>query len=169
MAKFLKRDATSGVVTEEATATTGGTGDALKVPSLDAQGRLTAEMMPVGIGADNKVVPASEALSAYDLVNLWDDAGTLKARKADAATAKQADGYVVAALSIGADATVYFDGQMTGMTSLTVGARYYLSDSAAGGVTLTPVSGAGKMHQYIGKALSATELTFEADDGIILA
>jgi hypothetical protein len=146
-----------------------GAADAGKIPALDASGRLGESMMPVGLGTDMRIVPASEALASGSFVNLWDDAGTLKARKADATTAgKEADGFVLAAVDSAADATVYFEGMNTQLADLTPNARYYLA-TTAGGVTATPPDAAGNVLQYLGKALSATELSFRPDDGIILA
>jgi hypothetical protein len=167
MANYLAR--LSGRLKEVAgLVVSAGAGDAGKIPQLDGTGRLDASLMPVGIGADTRSVIASEALSAGNLVNVWDNAGTLNARKADATTeGKEADGFVIAAFASSASAVVYFEGRITGLTGLTVGARYYMSDTA-GAVTETPVSGSGKVHQYIGKALTATEINFEPDDGVTL-
>ncbi len=145
-----------------------GAGDANKIVALDAAGKLDNSMMPTGIGADTKIIPSSENLAAGDFVNLWDDAGTLKARKADATTSgKEADGFVLAAVTAPANATVYFEGTNNQRTGLTPGARQYLH-TTAGGVTDTPPSTAGNVVQYLGKAISATEITFEPDDGVIV-
>jgi hypothetical protein len=119
-------------------------------------------MMPTGIGADTTVIAASEALSAGDYVNIWDDAGTPKVRKADASTVKPADGFVKDACSSGANATVYHEGANGQHTGLTGGARYFLSSTTPGGVTTTPPSASGSIVQFIGKATSATSINFEA-------
>lgn len=146
-----------------------GAGDAGKIVALDSTGKIANSMMPVGIGADTKTVPASENLAAGDFVNLWNDAGTLKARKADAtASGKEADGFVLAAVTAPANADVYFEGTNTQLTGLTAGARYYLA-TTAGGATTTPPNTAGNVVQYLGRALSATEISFEPDDGVIVA
>ena len=82
-------------------------------------------------------------------------------RKADATSpGKTADGFVIAAVSSGATGTAYFEGTNTQLTGLTPGAAYYLS-TTAGGVTTTPPSTSGQVVQFIGKALSDTELSFE--------
>ena len=95
--------------------------------------------------------------------------GTAKARKADATTAgKEANGFVLSAVTLGNNATVYFDGTDTQLSSLTPGAVYYLA-TTAGGVTDTPPSGSGNVLQRVGRALSATELTFEPGEPITLA
>lgn len=87
-----------------------GAGDSGKVVALDGAGRIDSTMMPVGIGADTASITASEALAAGDLVNIWNSTGA-KARKADATVAgKEAHGFVLASVSNGASATVYFEG-----------------------------------------------------------
>jgi hypothetical protein len=48
-----------------------------------------------------------------------------------------------------------------------LGARYYLS-TTPGTITATPVTGSGRVDQYVGTALAATELNFEPDDGVTL-
>jgi hypothetical protein len=151
------------------TATTAGAGDAGKAVILDTDGRLNESILPTGIGADVKIIPASEGLSGGDYVNVWNDGGTIKCRKADAATAKEADGFVRDSVLSGADALVYFEGVNDSHTGLTVGARYFLSGATPGGVTATAPSTAGHIAQFIGKALSATEMSFEADTPVIRA
>ena len=70
--KFLRL--LSGVISElEALVTSAGAGDAGKIPALDVTGKLDNSFMPVGIGADSKILPASENLAAGDLVNVWND------------------------------------------------------------------------------------------------
>jgi hypothetical protein len=170
MAKYLERNATSGKVTEVAgLANSAGAGDAGKIPQLDASGRIDASMMPVGLAADTKAVIASEALSAGNLVNVWNNTGVLNVRRADATTAgKEANGFVLASFASSASATVYFESTITGLSGLTIGARYYLG-TTPGAATATPLTASGNVHQYIGVALSATEISFEPDDGIVLA
>lgn len=170
MPKFIKRDSTTGRGTEEATiATSAGAGSVAKVPELDAAGKLDQSFMPSGIGADTTVIVASEALAAGDFVQMWDNAGSFRVRKADGSTTgKAAEGFVIAAVASAANATVYHEGQNNQLTGLTAGVRYYLNGTTAGGVTLTPVTGGGKTHQYLGKAVSATVIASEIDDPIDL-
>lgn len=114
---------------------------------------------------------ASEALADGDLVNLWNDAGTLKARKADADDAtKPAHGFVSAAVLIAGSATVDVTrGSInTAASSLTPGARLYLS-TAGGLVTETAPSASGNLVQPIGVALSATSYVFAPDLSYVIA
>lgn len=169
MSKFITRDASSGRLVEEATlATSPGATAAGRVPHLDADGKLDASFMPSGVGADSFAVVASEALAAGAFVNLWNDAGALRARNADGTTTGfAADGFVRQAVAAGATAQVFFEGQNNQLTGLTVGATYYLA--AGGGVTSTAPTGAGKTHQLLGKAVSATTIATEIGEPIDLA
>lgn len=169
MANFLKIGA-NGLLAEEVTVTTGGVGNANKVPQLDANGQLTESMMPTGIGADTAVYPSSENLSAGDQVNIYNNAGTLTCRKADAGTNNYAShGYVKAAVTSPANATIYFDGACPGtFTATDTGKPVFLS-ATAGATTLTPVSGTGKIHQQIGTVISLTVFDFEPQPPIVLA
>ncbi len=169
MAKKYLELANGAIAEREATVATAGAGDAGKLVGLDAAGKLDASVLPTGVGADTVQATASENLSAGDYVNLWSNAGTFSARKADATTnGKPADGYVTAAVTSGNTATVYKDGQNPSLASLTVGATYYLS-TTPGGVTATPPSTAGNVVQPVGKAKSATELITRIGVAITLA
>lgn len=160
-----------GRLTEvEATVTSAGAGNAGDVVALDNTGRLDTSVMPIGIGADTTTVAASENLSAGDFVNIWNDGGTPKARKAIAdAAGKEACGFVLEAVTAPANASVYHEGTNTQLTGLTAGARYYLSAATAGTATATPPSSTGNVVQFLGVAVSATGLTYEASEGVIRA
>lgn len=161
----------SGAIQEVvATVTSAGAGDEGKIVALDAAGKLDSSVMPVGIGADTKSLTASENLSAGDLVNVWNDSGTAKARKADASSAsKRAHGFVLSSVTSGATATVYFEGTITGLSSLTIAGTYFLSGTTPGIITTTAPSTATHIVQQIGVAISATELSFEPQQPITLA
>ena len=140
-----------------------------KVAKLDGSGKLDVSVMPTGIGADTAVIIASENLAAGDLVNIWNDAGVAKARKADASVAgKEAHGFVLSAVSSAANATVYFEGANTQCTGLTPGVQY-LSASTPGKSTNTAPTGAGKVVQRVGFAYSATAMNFQHNNPIVLA
>jgi hypothetical protein len=160
----------AGVITEVAAIlTSAGAGDEGKIPGLDATGRLDTSFMPVGIGAATETIAASEALSAGDLVNIWNSTGTPKVRKADASAAgKEANGFVLAAVDNGANATVYPPGALnTQLTSLT-SVQYYLS-ATPGAITPTPPSTAGQVVQRVGKPGSDTAMVFLPGEPITLA
>lgn len=166
--KYLGRNATTGLVTEtEATVTGGSAAQNGRILALDATGRIDSTVLPVGIGADTYAGTAGEALAAGDFVFIKSDGTVSKASAATTGT--QADGFVLAASANAASALVYFEGRNTALTGLTVGSRYYLSDTTPGGVTATPVSGAGKKHQFLGRAVTSSSIAFEGDDVIVLA
>jgi len=146
-----------------------GAGDAGKIVALDGSGKLDTSVLPTGIGAETKVVPASEALGAGDWVNFWLDGATVKVRKADATTAgKEAQGYVLASVESGANATVYVEGVNNQLADLTKAAKYYLS-TTAGNETDTAPSASGNVVQPVGVALSDTEIAFKPGSPITLA
>lgn len=150
-----------------ATAASAGAADAGKTVALDGTGRINNSMMPVGIGADTAIIQASEALAAGDYVNVHDASGA-RVRKADASTSgKFAHGFVLAAVSSGQNATVYFEGTNTQVTGQTPG-TVFLSTTAGLGTTAAP-AGAGNVVQRVGVAISATAVNFERSSPIVLA
>lgn len=152
-----------------AIATSAGAGDAGKIPALDAAGKLDSTLMPTGVGADTASIAASENLAASDLVNVWNDSGTVKVRKADGTSeGKEANGFVLAGVTAPASATVYFGGQLTGLSGLTPGARQYLS-TTPGARTETAPSSTGNVVQCVGVAISATAISFELAEPVTLA
>ena len=165
--KYLANNA--GMPTEVASVnSSAGAGDANKIVSLDAAGKLDVTMMPTGIGADTATVLASEALAAGDLVNIWNNTGTANVRKADAsAVGKEAHGFVLSAVSSAANATVYFEGNNTAVTGRTPG-RQYLSTTPGSSTTTAP-SAAGNVVQIVGFCSSATQLNFQSGQPIVLA
>lgn len=166
--KYIKNN--SGQLAEvEATVTSSGAGNAGDIVALDGSGKLDTTVLPTGIGATTKLAATTENLSAGDLVNLYNDSGTIKARKADASNGRRAIGFVLSSVTSPNNATVYLDGTITGLTGLTPGAAYYLSGSSAGAATATAPSTSGYISQEIGIALSATEINFEEQQPITLA
>lgn len=169
--KYLKNQ--NGQLTEViSTQVSTGAPSANQIVSLDNSGKLDVSLMPTGIAPEVDNVPSSENLAAGDWVNLWNNAGTLKARKADASGGygKMAHGFVLTAVTAPATATVYrtsnLNNQRTGMT---IGAEQFLSDTVPGGSTETPPTTAGYIVQRLGIAKSATEIVFEYSPPIVLA
>jgi hypothetical protein len=164
--KYIRNNA--GTLTEkEATVISAGAGDAGEIVALDNTGRLDSSVMPVGIGADTATVTAGEALAAGDFVNVYNDTGA-KVRKADATTAgKEAHGFVLESVDSGDPATVYFEGTNTQVSGATAGVVYLAT--SAGGFTSTAPSATGNVVQKLGVAISATAISFEAQQPIVLA
>ena len=149
--------------------TSAGAGDAGKAVALDGTGHLDVSVMPVGIGADTKPLMASENMTAGCYVNVWNDTGVFKIRKADGSVAgKHAHGFILTGVSLGANATVYFEGTNTQVTGQTPG-DVFLSASTPGLGTATAPSASGNIVQSVGIAISATEVNFEKGCPIELA
>lgn len=166
--KYVFIDTSTGHLTErEGLVVSAGAGSAGKVVALDAAGRIDTSMMPVGIGADTAQIVTSEALAAGDLVNIHNSTGA-KARKADATVVgKHAHGFVLASVASAGTATVYFEGPITGLSSLTPGDRFL--STTPGVSTSTPPSGSGNVVQRIGVAVGTSVLNFEAGTVVVLA
>jgi hypothetical protein len=150
--------------------TSAGAGDSGKIPALDAAGKLDNSFMPAGIGANTVSAVTSENLTAGDFVNIYDNAAVMTIRKADNSTNREAWGYVTAATTSPASATVYRLGTTNGSrTGLTAGLSYWLG--VTGGVIATPldpVTQTGKMCQFLGIAKSTTELVTAELDPVLL-
>jgi hypothetical protein len=127
-------------------------------------------VLPAGFGQNSVAAVASEALAAGDLVNLYNNAGAINARKTDGtAEGKECHGFVRAAVANAASATVFTSGNiLTGLSGLTPGARQYVA-TTAGARTETPPAVAGNVVQMIGVAVSATSIAFEPEEPITVA
>lgn len=166
--KYLKNNA--GTITEQAaTITSAGAGNDGDIVALDSAGKLDTSVMPVGITPVTASITASEALSAGDFVNVHNSSGA-KVRKADASTSgKEAHGYVLAAVSSSATATVYLLGDENNQVSGATPGVVYLSASVPGGFTSTAPSGSGQTVQRLGVAVSSTVISFQPSEPIVLA
>jgi hypothetical protein len=164
--KFLYNNA--GTITEKtATVVSTGVSQAGQVTALDSTGHLDNSVMPVGIGADTVSIVASEALSAGQFVNIYNNAGTPNCRKADnTTTGKEANGFVLAAVSSAASATIYLAGQNTQLTGQVAGPVFL---GTAGAVVASAPTGSGNVVQRVGIAVSATVVEFRPYSPIVLA
>jgi hypothetical protein len=115
-----------------------------------------------------RLIQASENLAAGAFVNIWSSSGAIRARNANATDdSKPADGFVLVAVTSGQPATVYGIGQQnTVLSGLTPGAEYYLDTTGTGGVVATGPSASGNYQQPLGKADTATALTFTPGAGM---
>lgn len=165
--KYLK--ANNGAHEEvEGLVESAGAGDAGKIPALTDAGLLALTLMPVGIGPDTASIVATEDLAAGDFVNIYNDAGVAKCRKADATTVgKEVWGYVLAVVTNGNSAQVYFEGHNTQVTGLTPGPLFL--STTAGLATSTCPTASGNIQQKLGVAVSAVNMNFEHGNFIILA
>ena len=119
---------------------------------------------------------AYEDLDAGDVLNIFDDGGIAKVRKADASdNTKPAHCFcvdnAVGSSFLGGDTVrVFFisNEHAIGLAGLTPGQRLYLSETA-GQMTATPPTGTGKVVQVLGTAKSATTMIFQPEEPITLA
>lgn len=164
--KYLKLGSSGFSQEQEAITSSSGAADAGKIVALDSSGLIDPTMIGT---SESLTMVASEALSAGDFVNFWNDSGTIKMRKAtNTGIATQVDGYVKAGVSSGASGTVNRDnGLLTGLSGLTVGSRYFLGTS--GGITTTIPTGSNSIVQFLGVAQTTTALLVDIEDPVIRA
>lgn len=154
---------------QEATVTSTGVTDAGKIVALDASGKLDNTVMPSGIGTETVSLPTSENFSAGDIVNIYSNGGVATARKADASNGRRAHGFVLSATTSPNNASIYLEGSITGLSSLTPGAPYYVSGATAGAVVSTAPTTATYIVQEVGIAASTTVITFSPARPVMLA
>ncbi|UYZ85337.1 hypothetical protein MTZ49_07260 [Entomomonas sp. E2T0] len=142
-----------------------GAADAGKIPALDSEGKLDVSMLPDTTETPD-IIMASEAISAGSFVNIFEDSGTASIRMADNSNSRPVDGFIKEAVASGETVAVYPLGTVNAaLSGLTIGSRYYLGTT--GQIVTTPLdpnTNDGKIHQYIGKAKSATELMTIQED-----
>jgi hypothetical protein len=141
-----------------------GATDANKIISTNSAGKLDVSFLPSGVAIQTEAIVASEALAAGDFVNVFDDTGTRKVRKADASNGRLANGYVLDAVAADQIATMYKTGSNSALSGLAPGQIRYLSAATAGRSTSTAPSASGQIIQCLGYAESATSVLFEFDE-----
>lgn len=151
-----------------AIATSSGSSDADKIVRTDSTGFLNSTLFPPGIGQPSITVVAGEALSAGNLVYIGSDGKAYKSDASGANQSKIAVGFVTASYAANANATVYTEGLISGLSGLTPGAKYFIS-ATPGDITSTAPTTSGYAWQPIGTAINATTLSFRPDVAVTLA
>lgn len=137
------------------------TATAESIVSTLPSGLLDVSLMPTGIGPDLCTAVASAAITAGQFVQVYNNAGVLNVRPADASTTgKEANGFCLASISSSASGTVYLSGLNTATTGQTPGTKLFLSDTTPGAASATVPSAAGHQVQQIGYAITATSIQF---------
>lgn len=95
-------------------------------------------------------------------------ADTGRLAKADAAASSQVVAFATGTITAGAVGSYQSSGVLSGMSGLTAGSVYYLSDATAGLITATAPSTLGRYVQEVGVALSTTELLIRPHQSILL-
>lgn len=148
-----------------AASTSAGVADADKIVATGPDGFIDPSLLP---DSERIVKEAGEGLSARDAVNIYDDGGVAKVRKADASSfSTRAMGFVKNNFLVTEDATVFSEGIVGGFAGLTIGAPVFLS-TTSGEITQAPPTGAGDVWQIVGEAYSATEVRIEIEEAIVL-
>lgn len=165
---YLRRQNARNV--ETLAATDGGVANANQIPTLDGSGRLTAAMMPAGVGADADTLTASEAISKGSFVNIYPASdGSFKMRNAVATgVGYEAFGYVLGDVAANAAGSVYFDDNNTAVTAASPG-PVYLSATTPGGFTSMPPTGAGIISQCLGVAVAPGIIHVNLERATVLA
>jgi hypothetical protein len=115
------------------------------------------------------IVTSADAIAAKHFVNLYNVAGALRARRADAtAIGTRAHGWAPEAISNGDEGIIFLNSGFETGGGLTLGATYYLSASSPGGISTVPPGVAGNIKQEIGFALSASDLAVRLSTPIVI-
>lgn len=110
------------------------------------------------IELDGTYLAASIALSAGDLVNIFNDGGTAKIRLADSSDNRLAHGFIEDDVLQDAEVRVQTTGLIDGLSGLTPGTEYFLGEDGA--PTATVPTATGSLRLPIGVAVSSTQLQF---------
>jgi hypothetical protein len=124
--------------------------------------KLDPDHLPDGMGEQTVEAELAEDIAAGKLAHLFNDAGAIKAKLADAALGLRAHGFIRAAGATGDTVKVSLLGATLTTTGLVPLSRYRLDN--AGGISATPLdvsdaANAGAYLQHIGLAISATQLS----------
>ena len=133
-----------------------GAADAGKAVSLNADGQIDDTMLPTSSLLE---LTASEAISAGDAVNKWDNGGTVNVRLADASNNRPCHGFATEAIASAATGKIDSDGSIA-QAGLTIGSKYFLG-TTPGAITADPDETTGNLLQVVGTASDATVLSIE--------
>lgn len=165
--KYLERTSSGDHHQRASVNSTAGVADANKIVSLNAFGYLDPSMIQ---GESVESFVAFEAIAAGDLVNVFDDGGTAKVRKAtNTGEATRAHGFAPSSILITATGDIYmWSATIAGLSGLTVGGRYVLG--TAGGVLIASSSPTADstIVQQVGVAKTTTVFEFNADMTVII-
>ena len=148
---------------------------ATRIPLVIVAGQI--EQLQSG---DTLAVPSETNSTGYSLTNgdvgsttigevvYISAADTANAAKADAAGTAPAFAIASAVITSSSAGTYLTSGTITGLTGLTAGSVYYLSDALAGAMTTTAPTTVGHYVVRLGVAVSATEFDIDIQAPILL-
>ncbi len=143
-----------------------GVADANKIIQTDANGLIDPSFFPASFDVVTRTYEASVNLDANDLVNIFDDAGTFKVRKADSSLAQEANGFILDTVTATNNVTVYLVGVLPGFTGLSEGFVQLTTNGDGTQTYFNPAD--GEIYQVLGYALSATEIRFEYNSPTVI-
>ena len=155
----------SGQITQTAGTQLGGASYAGQIVALNSSGQIDPTMLSASSGSPQITATAGVAISAGQLVNLYNNSGTLTAKVADCSTGLPAMGFATAAIASGATGTIQLLGLNASLASLTPGTQLFLG--TAGAVSSTPPTTSGYIVQPVGYAVSASEAEFQPSQFIV--
>lgn len=161
--KYLENN--GGEITEKrASQTSAGVGDAGVIVAANSLGVVDESFLPAGVAPDLLDVVASEAVAQGKWVNLFDDAGTMKARLADNSNGRVCWGWAkTAAAAPGDPIRIYFEGPNPYQTALTLGAKYFLGTAGNATSTAPTAVGGAQFSQVLGRATKTTEINTDIE------
>jgi hypothetical protein len=107
------------------------------------------------------VFPASQAIAAGDLVNVYVTGGVMTVRKADASDpAKFCNGFSLTGIANAGSGPIQFSGFNDKVTVSTGAPEVWLSDVTPGAFTTTPPTTTGHLLQTVGTAVLGLGLAF---------
>jgi hypothetical protein len=173
MSKILRLDSDGQEIYSDPIVQSSGNADAGEVVGLGSDGKLHSSVMPDGIGARVRSLPASGAISANDLVNIFkdteDETPKWKARRASAASSATAcNGFAKVGGNDGEIITVYLDGTFevdAAIVSTLSNDRLYLSATSPG--KPGPYSSAAAVVQTVGYLVDDTTAEFEPSTPVL--
>lgn len=117
------------------------------------------------------IIEVGVNVTAGNYVNIYNDAGTVKVRPAEATTAltvKKAHGFVLDTVAAGNNVAVYFDGVNTAIAGLTIGQDYVLGSNGGVLAVTAPPAASGDIIQHLGVAISATMMSGNINSNYII-
>jgi hypothetical protein len=133
---------------------------------LFAMAQAQAQHRPASSGI---VLPASEAIAAGDLVNVYVNTGVMTVQKADASDpAKFCNGFSLTGIGNGLTGPIQFSGFNNKVTVSTGAPEVWLSDITPGAFTDTAPTTAGHLLQTVGTAVLGLGLAYAQGNYVIL-
>lgn len=135
-----------------------GADDAGKIFATASNGQFDPSLIP---GSSTSFI-VFENLTAGQLVNIFSNSGAWNVRKADAASGKEAHGFVLSSVTANGSNTiiVYFRDDNTSLSSLTPG-NYFLGLAGAITNNVSTYTTPGYIIQKVGVSSNATTLKFQ--------